>query len=313
VDISVTPPDYQGLFAAECALLAPNFNWVMAAPAPDRTDLSRLAPSLDWAGKHGLALTGMHLLWHLRQPTWFTAITDSRQASQVIVGHATDLAARVAGQVYAWNVLNEDVAAQGGARPEGFVGRFGPAAVADAFWAARHADPVALLAINEYGVEGAGPEPERKRGALLAVLDQLLRAGAPIQAIGLQSHLRLDMPLDAASLGHFLGEIAARGLRILVTELDVLDSAAPGTVSARDQAVADLYGRYLEVVLAQPATAAVVTWGLSDRYTWLTAQSSARFARADGLPGRPLPFDDEFQPKRAYFAMLRAFEEAPRR
>jgi endo-1,4-beta-xylanase len=36
-----------------------------------------------------------------------------------------------------------------------------------------------------------------------------------------------------------------------------------------------------------------VTWGLSDRYTWVPIY----FTRRDGMPNRPLPMDAELQRK----------------
>jgi endo-1,4-beta-xylanase len=56
-----------------------------------------------------------------------------------------------------------------------------------------------------------------------------------------------------------------RGLKILVTELDVLDDGLPRASAPRDRAVADIYRRYLDVALANPHVAAVITFGLSDR------------------------------------------------
>src|ERR1700741_5065991 len=48
----------------------------------------------------------------------------------------------------------------------------------------------------------------------------------------------------------FLREIEARGLRILITELDVEDPGGPSDIAARDRAVADEARRFLDVVLA---------------------------------------------------------------
>jgi endo-1,4-beta-xylanase len=53
----------------------------------------------------------------------------------------------------------------------------------------------------------------------------------------------------------------------------------------------------------------VLTWGLSDRSTWLSKHNP----RQDGLPVRPLLFDAELQPKPAFAAVWRAFNEATKR
>jgi endo-1,4-beta-xylanase len=38
---------------------------------------------------------------------------------------------------------------------------------------------------------------------------------------------------------------------------------------------------------------AILTWGLSDRYTWVPIY----FKRRDGMPNRPLPLDAELKRK----------------
>ena len=111
----------------------------------------------------------------------------------------------------------------------------------------------------------------------------------------------------------FLGEISARGLKIVISELDVLDIGAPSNIIRRDQVVADVYRCFLSAALDEPAVKAVVTWGLSNRYTWLNAKNDLAFARPDGLPTRPLLFDDAFQPTAAFDAVVKALKAAPLR
>jgi endo-1,4-beta-xylanase len=53
----------------------------------------------------------------------------------------------------------------------------------------------------------------------------------------------------------------------------------------------------------------VITWGLADKYSWLTTEAPRR----DGQPVRPLLFDQDFNPKPAFEAVRRAFENAPPR
>ena len=113
-------------------------------------------------------------------------------------------------------------------------------------------------------------------------------------------------PDKAAGYRQFSSEVANRGLKILITELDVLDDGLPADSAERDAAVAETYRLYLDTALAEPAVAAVITFGLSDRYTWLQED----YPREDEEPRRPLPFDDELQPKPAYDALQGALASA---
>ena len=99
------------------------------------------------------------------------------------------------------------------------------------------------------------------------------------------------------------------GLKVLVTEMDVNDRYVGPAIGARDAAVAKMYASYLKTVLADEAVIAVLTWGITDKYTWLDRED----ARADGVPERPLPFDAEMQPVAAFAAEVSALRDAPAR
>ena len=101
--------------------------------------------------------------------------------------------------------------------------------------------------------------------------------------------------------------------RLSVLALDVIDEASPSDVVTRDAEVATMYKRYLDVVLDNRATVALVTWGLTDRDSWITRGDDPSFRRADGLPARPLPFDDHYARKPAYYAVAEALKAAPAR
>ncbi len=103
------------------------------------------------------------------------------------------------------------------------------------------------------------------------------------------------------------GEVDDRGLDIVVTELGCLDDGLPAAPAVRDRAVAHAYERYLEVALEEWAVKSVLTFGLSDRYSWLREDSP----RADGAPGRPLPFDRMLGRKPAYAALRTELRRAP--
>jgi endo-1,4-beta-xylanase len=127
----------------------------------------------------------------------------------------------------------------------------------------------------------------------------------PVEALGLQGHLAAFGPrVDQRKLHDFLGEVHARGLGLLVTELDVEDSGGPLDFSSRDRAVADETRRFLDVVLDAPNLRTVLTWGLSDRY--LDPPDDWKL-KLMGWRGRKLPYDAQFRRKPMWEAMMASF------
>ncbi len=310
------PPAYRALFAGQCSLFAPNLSWARVAPTPDGPDPQTADPNIAFARGHGMLLAGAHLLWYLRTPDWFTRLDDGAAAMEAVERHIASIAGHFAGQVYAWNVVNEEIDVrtgdENGFRRSILASKLGPGWIPAAFRAARAADPHALLIYNDSGFEMDAPAQASRRDAMLRMLDHIQR-DAPIDGVGLQSHLRLDgTRFDPSLYSRFLNDIARRGLKILLTEFDILDFLS-GPVATRDHDIAALYSEFFSVALAETAVKAVVLWGLSDRYTWLTPSAGPNYVRPDRLPARPLPFDAEFQPKPAFHALLTAFRTAPTR
>jgi endo-1,4-beta-xylanase len=91
--------------------------------------------------------------------------------------------------------------------------------------------------------------------------------------------------------------------------MDVNDRRLGPDDATRDKAVAATYRSYLDLVLKNPAVKSVLTWGITDKFTWLNGED----ARADHLPERCLPFDQQLNPVEAFFAMRGAFDWAPAR
>ena len=248
VTFSQAPPEYGALFRRQCRLYAPLFSWSLSQPTPDQPDLSWIDPNLSIARAAGLALSGGHLLWHEGLPQWFGNLSGRAAAERAILSHIDTTVRAYRGQVWSWNVVNEAIAIRGGdesgLRDWALRDLFGELYFDIAFQAAREADPSALLTYNDDLFEMAKPFYERRRVALLRLLDRLIARKVPIQAVGLQSHLRPTTgPFDPEVYSRFLQQIADRGLKILITELDVLDDGMGTDIASRDAAVARLYSR----------------------------------------------------------------------
>lgn len=136
----------------------------------------------------------------------------------------------------------------------------------------------------------------------------------PVTALGIQSHLGSKYgeastgmgALDETAWRRFLDTVTGMGFDLLVTELDVHDNPLPGAIGPRDREVAAHTRAYLDLMLSYPQCRTVVCGGLSDRYSWLQPLR----LRPDGLPKRPLPYDDAFAPKPMRDAIAVAFAGA---
>src|SRR5215472_4359028 len=271
----------------------------------------------NFAAANNLVLRGHNLLWYHRTPNWYFDLTDRQQQLEAVAAHIRQLAGRYRGRIHSWDVVNEPIEPKDG-RTDGlrtavFLETLGPEYLDLAYHTARETDPKARLVVNEYDIELDAPEQEARRIALLHLLERMRRAGTPVDAVGVQAHLTAvgGPPFSAQVLRRFFAEIAKLELTIEITELDVTDEQAPADVEVRDRLVADTYRRFLDAALDEPAVKMVVTWGVSDRHSWIVRRETYQTKwRADDAASRPLPFDADLERKPAFDAMASAFAHA---
>ncbi len=299
VEALANDPAYADALAARCRTIVAEsaLKWPAIRPKRETFDFADADRIAAFARRRGLGLRGHTLAWYGGMPAWTDAITSRAEAERVLTEHIEMVVSRYAGLITSWDVVNEPIADDPASARDlrSFVWSrtLGADYLSIAFRAAAAADPTARLVLNEYDVEFAGGRFTRRRDALLRIARDLLDAGAPLHAIGLQAHLPADRTIDREGLQGFLREIRAMKLDVIVTELDVIDATLPGSVEARDRRVAEMARTFLSTVSEVLPPSAILTWGISDRYTWVPMY----FARSDGLPNRPLPLDADMRPK----------------
>ena len=305
---------YQELFLTQCGVATPevHMKWSSLSTQPGVYDFAVADKFVAFCAANRLAVRGHTLVWHDALPTWVVPRLAAGNGQPIMVDHIRKVAGHFAGKLYSWDVVNE-VLDPGSRRPDGlrdspWLRSCGVDYLELAFRTAAAADPHAMLIWNETYLELSNGFGQAKRAAMLALLDGLLARGVPIHGIGFEAHLRAEQGaiLGDRSYEVFLGELAQRGMKVFITELDVQDGALPAEESTRDRAVADIYRRFLAATLRQPAVRGVVTWGLADSFSWIAGYRP----RPDGLPVRPLPFDVNCQPKPAYYAIAETMQSA---
>jgi endo-1,4-beta-xylanase len=252
---------------------------------------------VDFARQNQIEIRGHTLAWYGGMPAWTAAIDGRAEAERELVGHIETVLSRYRGAIPSWDVVNEPLLDwpedATSLRPSIWTAQLGPDYLPIALRAAAAADPDARLVLNEYDLEYMGPRFAARRKALLQLLRSLRERDVPLHALGLQAHLFAGRAIDRDGLQAFLTEIKALELDVLITELDVIDYELPGEVGERDAMVAGIAGRFLQSVVEVARPNAILTWGLSDRYSWVPTY----FKRPDGMPNRPLPLDADFKRK----------------
>ena len=294
-----TDPEYRNAILAYCDQIVAEGGFLFADLHPQRAKFSfdQADTVASFAMAHGLGLRGHTLVWYGVMPPWTEEIATAAEAEHELVRHIEMVVSRYKSSVRSWNVVNEPLRDEArrasDLRPLIWQRRLGADYIGIALRAARAADPSAQLVLNEYDIEFTGERFRNKRAAFAELVRSLLDAGVPLDAIGLQGHLKGELEIDKQGLGAFVSEMRKAGLEILVTELDVVDNVLPADTRQRDVQIAARANDFLRTIAAEAPLAAVLTWGISDRYTWVPMY----FKRADGLPNRPLPLDQSYRPK----------------
>ncbi|MBO0904070.1 endo-1,4-beta-xylanase [Jiella sonneratiae] len=297
---------YRQLFVDHCDLVMPmnalKFN--LLRPTEATWNFAPADRVVDFAMANGKTSRGTCHVWWGATPDWVKAIESPSEAERVLIEHIERVGDRYKGKLIGWDVVNEVVAndplyENRSLRDTYWLRTLGPRHIAIAFKAAANADPEAQLALNDYDLEFKGPHYDERRTIVLSIVRQLQDANIRIDAVGMQGHLYADKVIDVEAIDRFHRDLDALGVKLLVTELDVIDCKSPPDAQSQDKTAAALVSRFLDALFAFKRPELLVCWGLTDRYSWINEV----MPRPDGMASRPLPFDRDLSPK-PWFEML---------
>ena len=308
----------------QIALIKKNFNSITAENDMKPVSLQPEEGKFNWENadkianfcrENNISLRGHCLCWHSQFADWMFVDKKGKEVSKEVFyerlrTHIHAVVNRYKDIVYAWDVVNEAMADGDGRRmpwmkeepsPYRQSRHFklcGDEFIAKAFEFAREADPKALLFYNDYNA--ADPA---KRDRIFNMVKKMKDAGVPIDGIGMQGHYNIYGPsiedVDAA-----ITKYATLVDHIHFTELDVRINEEMGGQLRFSRGEAKPVASYIDALLeAQYANLFkvfrkhknviknVTFWNLSDQDSWL------------GVNNYPLPFDKNFKPKKAYYAI----------
>ncbi len=272
----------------------------------------KLDQILSRAKENNIPLRGHTLVWHNQTPDWFFSkdyepskgLADKDEMRKRMEAYIKKVLTysqeNYPGVVYAWDVVNEAMADEGGYRTKShWYEIYGDESyIEDAFtFARKYADPEVKLFYNDYN-----EYMPAKRGMITATVKKLKEKGV-LDGVGMQSHWDMDYPttdlIDAALEKY--GEI--QGLEIQLTEIDMhnTDDSEEGL-----KAQADRYKQFFQTILRADRTGKanitnVTFWGITDEESWLT--------NFKGETSYPLLFEGEMEKKPCYDSILEAAQE----
>jgi endo-1,4-beta-xylanase len=268
---------------------------------------------VNFAQTNKLKIRGHTLCWHNQTPTWLFKDAQGADVTKDVLlkrlkDHITAVVGRYKGKIYAWDVVNEVIDDDDSKyfRESPWYKICGEEFVAKAFEYAHAADPNALLFYNDYNTESAG-----KRERIYKMLKGLLDKKVPIHGVGLQAHWSIFSPTEQ-ELRQSVEKFSSLGLKIQFTELDI--SVYQSEHSRRERRVdeSDAFSPEMEAKQTEQykmvfkvfreykdKITGVTFWNVSDKSSWL-----------DNFPVRgrknyPLLFDQNFQPKKVYWEVVR--------
>jgi endo-1,4-beta-xylanase len=296
--------NYSATLAREYNMVEPEdaMKWWVIRRSADTFNFSEGDEIVHFAQAHEMKVRGHCLVWDHTNPDWLTqGHFTSAQLSKLLQEHIAKVMKHYAGQVFAWDVINEAFDENGKVRDSiwynqpgiGFAGKE-TAYIEQTFHWAHDADPYALLFYNE--AEGEGMNG--KSDAIYAMVKDFKHRGVPIEGVGLQLHIP-NLDFDSVALAANIARLTALGLQVHITELDVsLPLDAHGDLLHPEdlRRQAEIYRDVMHACLQNPGCTAIQTWGFTDKYSWIGSHSH-------GSRGAALPFDRSYQPKPAYEAL----------
>ncbi|PEC51944.1 endo-1,4-beta-xylanase [Bacillus sp. AFS096315] len=244
---------------------------------------------VDFAMKNNQKVRGHTLVWQNGLPDWINYSNYTRDQLKVILkNHIQTVVGHYKGKIYAWDVVNEAFNDNGSLRDNIWLRKIGPEYIELAFQWAHEADPNALLFYNDDRNDSLND----KSNAIYETFKSLKERGIPIDGIGFQTHTSINNVRDYNSISKNIVRLSKIGLQVQITEMDVKIQDSDDSTKIRLDKQAKLYADTLKICLTHKNCNAFVTWGFTDKYTWIPSYT--------GRDDKPLIFDSKYKPKPSY-------------
>ena len=292
-------------------------------PEWNRYDFYLADKFVEYGQKNNMFIVGHTLIWHSQLSPFANKIKSADSLKLFMNEHINKVAGRYSGKINSWDVVNEAIEDDGSYRKSIFYNLLGEDFIKIAFDLAAKADPKAELYYNDYN-----NEQPAKRKATIEMIKKLKASGSKIDGVGIQGHWSINS-LNTKNIEDAIVEYAALGLKVAFTELDLTVLPNPWDLKGADvnqnypnspfmnpypkalpdsvqNVLAKKYEELFKVFLKhQDKIDRITFWGVNDGHSWLNGWP------VRGRTNYPLLFDRNFEPKKAYDAVLKLKEYQP--
>ena len=228
-------------------------------------DYSTVDAAIKWLDARGFRIRGHNLVWgsYGFLPKGLKDKSDA-EISEIIRDRVKTMVSRFKGKLYLWDVVNEAVT------EHELWDRIGWDKFVDAYKLARATDPKAELCYNDYDWTEEQAMGTNHRKSSIELVKRMIKMGAPIDVIGLQSHD--GVPLTPMTrVIEITNELAKLGKPLEVTEYDlgVIDDKFNGEYM-RD---------FLTAMYSVPEVQSFIMWGFWEGAHWRANEGGAMVRR----------------------------------
>jgi endo-1,4-beta-xylanase len=285
--------------------------WENVHPRPGVYDFKQADQFVAFGEKNRMFIVGHVLIGRTQVPDWVFQDPEGKPVNREILlermrDHIVTIMSRYKGRVNAWDVVNEAIGSDGKIQTKwGQI--IGEDYIEKAFADAREADPNAELYFNGHNM--LTPEAAR---SIVRVLKDIKGKGGRVDGVGVQAHWQLDYPsLDEIEAG--IVTLSQSGVKVMITEMDVTVLPADTRTRVESNPYRDALPEAVQEKLAKrygdlfgifnkhhEKISRVTFWGVDDGQSWLNDYPIR------GRTDYPLLFDRTFQPKPAFFAIVKS-------
>ncbi|MFD1502914.1 endo-1,4-beta-xylanase, partial [Streptosporangium lutulentum] len=285
---------YRNIAATEFNQITPEnaMKWDATEPNQNQFNWSGADAIVNFATQNNQQIHGHTLVWHSQTPAWVQNLgADAMRTA--MRNHIAQVAGRYASNptLVSWDVVNEVFDDNGNMRNSFWYQRLGDTYIADAFRAAKAADPDARLCINDYNVEGINA----KSTAMYNLVRSLRAQNVPVDCVGFQGHLSTQYGFPS-QVQQNVQRFADLGVQVRFTEIDIR-MLTPRT-AAKDTQQATYYRDIVNACLAVTQCAGITIWGFTDKYSWVPETFPSE--------GAALIYDENYAQKPSYTAVHNA-------